>query len=100
MLDSRIDLARKPSRLRTSSPTTTPGLGAERPVRFSCLDRERSKKMSQATESPDAKGVAHGRDQRELTNSVGAPLTRRSKPSNGRWSTRRGRLGLRSRGEA
>jgi hypothetical protein len=36
MLSERIDLARKPPRLRTSSPTATPGLGAERPVRVSC----------------------------------------------------------------
>jgi hypothetical protein len=49
--------------------------------------------MSQATEPREAEGVAEQRAQRELTNRVGAPLARRSKPSNSRWSTWRARLG-------
>jgi hypothetical protein len=56
--------------------------------------------MSQATEPREAQGVADDRAQRELTNSVGATLARRSKPSNGRWSTWKGRLGIRGKAEA
>ena len=53
--------------------------------------------MSQATEPREAKGVADERAQRELTNRVGATLARRSKSSSSRWSTWRGRLGIRGR---
>jgi hypothetical protein len=56
--------------------------------------------MSQATEPREAQGVTDDRAQRELTSRVGATLTRRSKPSNGRWSTLKGRLGIRGRAEA
>ena len=53
--------------------------------------------MSQATEPREAQRVADDRAQRELTSSVGATLARRTKPSNGRWSTWKGRLGIRGR---
>ncbi len=56
--------------------------------------------MSQATEPRERQGVADQRAQRELTSKVGTPLTRRTKPSNGRWSTWKGRLGIRGRAEA
>ena len=56
--------------------------------------------MSQATEPREDPGVAEDRAQRELTSKVGATLTRQSKPSNGRWSTWRGRLGIRGKAEA
>jgi hypothetical protein len=56
--------------------------------------------MDKATEPREAQGVADDRAQRELTSKVGATLTRRSKPSNGKLSTWRGRLGMRSRTEA
>jgi hypothetical protein len=54
--------------------------------------------MSQATEPREGQGVADQRAQRELTSKVGTTLTRRTKPSNGRWSTWKGRL--RGRAEA
>jgi hypothetical protein len=57
-------------------------------------------KMSQATEPREAQGAADDRAQRELTSKVGATLTRRSKPSNGKWGTWKGRLGIRSKTEA
>jgi len=53
--------------------------------------------MSQATEPGEGKGVAEDRAQLELTSRVGATLTRQSKPSNSKWSTWRGRLGIRSK---
>jgi len=56
--------------------------------------------MSQATEPREGRGVAEDRTQRELTSRVGATLTRQSKPSNGKWSTWRGRLGIRGKAEA
>ncbi len=56
--------------------------------------------MSEATEPREAQGVADERSQRELTSKVGTTLTRQSKPSNGKWSTWRGRLGIRGRAEA
>ena len=56
--------------------------------------------MSQATEPRGGQGVADERVQRELTSKVGTTLIRRTKPSNGRWSTWRGRLGIRGRAEA
>jgi hypothetical protein len=56
--------------------------------------------MSQATEPREGQGVAEQRAQRELTRKVGATLTRRTKPSNGRWSTWKGRLGIRGSAEA
>ena len=56
--------------------------------------------MSQATEPREAQGAADDRAQRELTSKVGATLTRRSKPSNGKWGTWKGRLGIRSKTEA
>jgi hypothetical protein len=55
--------------------------------------------MSQATEPREGQGVADHRAQRELTSKVGTTLTRRSKLSNGRWSTWKGRLGIRGRAE-
>jgi len=55
--------------------------------------------MSEAKEPREAQGVADDRAQRELTSKVGATLTRQSKPSNGKWSTWRGRLGIGSRTE-
>jgi len=55
--------------------------------------------MSQATERREGEGVGSDRAQRKLTNSVGARLAPRSKPSNSRWSTLR-RLGIRARPEA
>jgi hypothetical protein len=48
--------------------------------------------MSQATEPREGRGVAEDRAQRELTTRVGATLAR-NKPSNGKWSTWKGRLG-------
>jgi hypothetical protein len=56
--------------------------------------------MSQATEPREGHGVADQRTQRKLTNSVGATLSRRSKPSNGKLRTWKGRLGIRRRAEA
>jgi hypothetical protein len=56
--------------------------------------------MSQATEPRDTQGAADDRAQRQLTSRVGATLTRQSKPSNAKWSTWKGRLGIRSRTEA
>jgi hypothetical protein len=56
--------------------------------------------MSQATEPRGGQGVAEERAQRELTTKVGTTLTRRTKPSNGRWSSWKGRLGIRGRAEA
>jgi hypothetical protein len=56
--------------------------------------------MNEATEPREAQGAADDRAQRELTSKVGATLTRRSKPSNRKWSTWRGRLGMRSKTEA
>jgi hypothetical protein len=56
--------------------------------------------MSQATEPREAQGAADDRVQRELTSKVGATLTRRNKPSNGKWSTWKGRFGIRSRTDA
>jgi hypothetical protein len=56
--------------------------------------------MSQATEPREGEGVAEQRAQRELTNRVGAPLARRSKPSGSRWGAWRRRLGIRGRSEA
>mgnify|MGYP006951333724 CR=1 FL=1 len=56
--------------------------------------------MSQATEPREGQGVTDERAQRELTSKVGTTLIRRTKPSNGRWSTWRGRLGIRGRAEA
>ena len=55
--------------------------------------------MSQATEPREGQGIADQRAQRELTSKVGTTLTRRTKPSNGKWSTWRGRLGIRGRAE-
>jgi hypothetical protein len=55
--------------------------------------------MSQATEPRDAQGTADERAQRELTNRVGVTLTRQSKPSNAKWSTWKGRLGIRDRAD-
>ncbi len=49
--------------------------------------------MSQVTEPREAEGVAEARAQRKLTTSVGTTLAPRSKPSNGKWSTWRERLG-------
>jgi hypothetical protein len=60
---------------------------------------ERSE-MSQATEPREAEGVAEERAQRKLTNSVGTTLAPRRKPSNGKWSTWRGRLGIGGKAEA
>jgi hypothetical protein len=51
--------------------------------------------MSQATEPRESQGDADDRAQRELTSKVGATLTRPSKPSNSKWSTWMGRLGIR-----
>jgi hypothetical protein len=56
--------------------------------------------MDKATEPREAQGAADDRAQRELTSRVGATLTRQSKSSNGKWSTWRGRLGMRSKTEA
>lgn len=54
--------------------------------------------MSQATEPHEDRGVAEGRAQRELTSKVGVTLTPQNKPSNGKWSTWRARLGIRGKG--
>jgi hypothetical protein len=52
--------------------------------------------MSQATEPREADGVAEARAaRRKLTNSVGTTLAPRSKPSNGKLSTWKERLGMR-----
>jgi hypothetical protein len=56
--------------------------------------------MSQATESREGRGVAEERAQRELTSRVGSTLTPQSKPSSGKWSTWRGRLGFRGKAQA
>ena len=56
--------------------------------------------MSQATEPREAEGVAEERARQTLTKSVGTTLAPRSKPSNGKWSTWRGRLGIRDKSEA
>jgi len=56
--------------------------------------------MSQATGPREGEGVAEQRAQQELTNRVGATLTRRSKPSDTRWRTWRHRLGIGGRAEA
>jgi hypothetical protein len=56
--------------------------------------------MSQATEPREAQGAADDRAQRELTSKVGTTLTRQGKPSNAKWSTWKGRLGIRGKGEA
>ena len=52
--------------------------------------------MSQATEPREADGVAEERAaRRKLTNSVGTTLAPRSKPSDGKWSSWKERLGIR-----
>jgi hypothetical protein len=51
--------------------------------------------MSEVKEPREAHGAADDRAQRELTSKVGVTLTRQTKPSNGRWSTWKGRLGIR-----
>jgi hypothetical protein len=56
--------------------------------------------MSQATEPREAQGAADDRAQRELTSKVGTTLTRQSRSSNAKWSTWKGRLGIRSKTEA
>ncbi len=56
--------------------------------------------MSQAMEPREAEGVAEERAQQKLTKSVGTTLAPRSKPSNGKWSTWRGRLGIGGKAEA
>jgi len=83
MLSERIDLARKPSRLRISSPTATPGLGAERAARFSCLDRERSSdEPSHGASACPAAAVMTSRIE----------PSRRHGPFDPRWRKRRLRL--------
>jgi len=54
--------------------------------------------MSQATEPREDRGVADDRAQRELTSRVGVTLTPQTKPSNAKWSTWMGRLGIRGKG--
>jgi hypothetical protein len=56
--------------------------------------------MSQGTERREDPGVAEDRAHWELTSRVGATLTGQSKPSNGKWSTWRGDLGIRGKAEA
>lgn len=56
--------------------------------------------MSQATEPREDPGVAEGRTQRELTSRVGVTLTPQNKPSNGKWSTWRRRLGIGGKADA
>jgi hypothetical protein len=56
--------------------------------------------MSQATEPREAEGVAEARARRKLTASVGTTLVRRSRLNNLKWSTWRGRLGIRAKAEA
>ena len=56
--------------------------------------------MNEATKPREAQGAADDRAQRELTSKVGTTLTRQSKPNNAKWSTWKGRLGIRSRTEA
>jgi hypothetical protein len=54
--------------------------------------------MSQATTEPrEAEGVAEARARRKLTNSVGRTLTPRSRLTNVKWSTWRGRLGIKAK---
>ena len=55
--------------------------------------------MSQGTEPREGQGVADQRAQGELTSKVGTTLTRRTKPSNGRWNPWKGRLGIRGKAE-
>ena len=56
--------------------------------------------MSQVMEPREAVGVAERRARRKLANSVGRTLTPRSRLINLKWSTWRGRLGIRDKSEA
>jgi hypothetical protein len=98
MLVERIDLARKPSRLRTFLSDCHTGPECQEHPPGASAPIERSKKMSQATEPSEDRGVAEGRAQRELTSKIGVTLTPQNKPSNGKWSTWRRRLGIGGKG--
>src|SRR6186997_2998444 len=85
MLAERIDLARKPSRLRTSSPTATPGLSAEGARPGAVASIERGARMNPSTGSYEHDGAAQRRAQRVLNEKVGDRLEQRSWLQRRRW---------------
>ena len=89
MLAGRIDLARKPSRLRTflSDCQTGPEC-RERPSGCSCLNREEHE-MSPSTGSYGSDAVAERRAQRVLNEKVGDRLPERSWLQRRKWYSRK-----------
>jgi hypothetical protein len=85
MLFERVDLARKPSRLRTFLSDSTPGLSAESPVRV-LLPRSREEhQMSSRSGSYESAGVAERRAQRALNEKVGDRLLARPRSQRMKW---------------